>query len=68
MTNADSWLTVADAAEHARVSKDTIYSACELTELRHVRIGGRRTIRLRREWIDAWLEQHARGKALFGVN
>jgi excisionase family DNA binding protein len=55
-----TWLTVGDAAEHAGVSKDTIYTACERGELRHVRIGGRRSIRLRVEWIDAWLEQYSR--------
>lgn len=42
-------------------SRDTIYTACERKELRHVRVGGRRSIRLKPEWIDAWLERHARG-------
>ena len=37
------------------------YTACERRELHHVRVGGRRAIRLKPEWIDAWLEQHARG-------
>ena len=31
------WLTVADAAERASVSKDTIYQACLRQELQHVR-------------------------------
>ena len=56
-----TWLTVAEGAEYSGVSRDTIYTACERREIRHVRVGGRRTIRLRPEWIDAWLEQHARG-------
>lgn len=55
------WLTVKGAARYASLSVDTIYTACERAELRHVRVGGRRTIRLRSEWIDAWLQQHARG-------
>ena len=55
------WLTVAEGAAYSGVSRDTIYTACERSELRHARVGGRRAIRLRREWIDAWLEQHTRG-------
>jgi excisionase family DNA binding protein len=55
------WLNVTEAAEYAGVSRDTIYTACERRELRHARIGGRRAIRVKAEWIDGWLEQHARG-------
>jgi len=52
------WLTVAEAAQYAGVSRDTIYTACERREIRQVRVGGRRAIRLKPEWIDAWLERH----------
>ena len=55
-----TWLTVAEGAEFSSVSRDTIYTACERREVRHARIGGRRSIRLKPEWIDAWLERHAR--------
>lgn len=54
------WLTVGEGADYANVSRDTIYTACERRELRHVRISGRRTIRLKPAWLDVWLEQHAR--------
>jgi excisionase family DNA binding protein len=54
-----TWLTVAEGAEYAGVSRDTIYTACERRELNHARVGGRRAIRLRTEWIDGWLERHA---------
>jgi excisionase family DNA binding protein len=54
-------LTVAESAEYAGVSRDTIYTACERGELHHARIGGRRSIRVKAQWIDAWLERHARG-------
>lgn len=57
------WLRVAQAAGYANLSADTIYTACERGELRHVRVGGRRSIRTRAQWIDAWLEKHTRGAA-----
>ena len=63
-----TWLTVAEGAEYSGVSRDTIYTACERGELRHARVGGRRAIRLKPEWIDAWLEQHARGTIVARVN
>jgi excisionase family DNA binding protein len=56
-----TWLTVAEGAEYAGVSRDTIYTACERRELRHARIGGRRSIRLKPAWIDEWLERYTRG-------
>ncbi len=52
------WFTVMQAAEYAGVSRDTIYTACERREIRQVRVGGRRAIRLKPDWIDAWLERH----------
>ena len=53
------WLNVSEAAEYAGLSRDTIYTACEQGELRSVRVSGRRTIRIRPAWIDAWLERYA---------
>ena len=52
------WLNVREGAEYAGVCRDTIYTACERREIRQVRVGGRRAIRLKPEWIDAWLERH----------
>jgi excisionase family DNA binding protein len=60
------WLNVAEAAEYAGVSRDTIYTACERREIHYARIGGRRAIRLKPEWIDAWLERYARRVEAFG--
>jgi excisionase family DNA binding protein len=56
-----TWLTVAEGAEYAGVSRDTIYTACERHELNHARVSGRRAIRLKIAWIDSWLERHAQG-------
>jgi excisionase family DNA binding protein len=54
-----AWFTVAEAAQYAGVSRDTIYTACERRKLRHAHVDGRRAIRVRPQWIDAWLERHA---------
>jgi len=62
-----TWLTVKEAAEQAKVSAWTLYRACGQQELRHVRLGGRRAIRLTREALDEWMLQHERapvGEAL----
>jgi len=55
-----TWMTVAEGEEYAGVSRDTIYTACERREIRHARVGGRRAIRVKPEWIDEWLERHSR--------
>ena len=59
------WLNVAEGAEYAGVCRDLIYDACAERCLDHIRVGGRRAIRMKRESIDAWLERHA-VKALDG--
>jgi excisionase family DNA binding protein len=51
------WLTVAEAAERARCGVKTVYREAQAGRLRAARIGGRRELRLRPEWVDAWLEQ-----------
>ena len=53
------WMNVAEGADYAGVCRDLIYDACAARRIHHIRVGGRRAIRLKREWIDAWLERHA---------
>lgn len=53
------WLNVGEGAEYAGVCRDLIYDACAARRIHHIRVGGRRAIRLKREWIDEWLERHA---------
>ncbi len=50
------WLTVAEASAYCQLCPRVIYTAARSGKLRHARVGGRREIRLRREWLDAWLE------------
>jgi excisionase family DNA binding protein len=52
------WMTVAAAAQYLAVHKKYIYTACEAGLLRHVRLGGKRRIRLKREWLDAFMDTH----------
>lgn len=51
------WLLATEAAAYARLSLKTLYREARLGRLRHARVGGRRELRFRREWLDAWLEQ-----------
>ena len=49
------WLTVNEAAGHARCGVRSIYLAVQQGKLRAAKLGGRRELRFTREWIDAWL-------------
>jgi excisionase family DNA binding protein len=53
------WITPREAAAYLAVGVDIIYAGCAAGGLKHVRLG-HRTIRLRREWLDAWAEAHTR--------
>jgi excisionase family DNA binding protein len=51
------WLTVAEAAARAKVGPKIIYRAVKRRELRAAIIGSGRTLRLRIDHVDSWLEQ-----------
>ena len=51
-----AWMTPQDAADYLKVSATTIYRACQSQGLRYVKVG-HSTIRLRRDWIDEWLDE-----------
>jgi excisionase family DNA binding protein len=53
------WLTVAETATIAKCGKKTIYKEITAGRLRAARIGGRRDLRIHRDWIDQWLERSA---------
>jgi hypothetical protein len=53
------WITAKAAAAHARVSVKLIYGAVSAGQRRAARVGARRDLRFRREWIDDWLDRSA---------
>jgi excisionase family DNA binding protein len=53
------WLTLRRAAVRAAVSEATIKREVRRGCIRAARIGGRRCLRFRPEWIDAWLDASA---------
>ena len=52
------WLTVSEAAQRARCGPKLIYREVRAGRLQAARIGGRRELRFRAEWIDQWLMQY----------
>jgi hypothetical protein len=55
------WLNAEKAATYVGLAPRSIYRACAIGELRHIRINGKRELRTRVEWLDQWLERHAFG-------
>ena len=51
----ETWLTRREAAAYVQVSEATIGREVRSGRLRHARVGGRRSLRFRRDWIDDWL-------------
>ena len=58
-TRVTPWRTAEEGAARAQVLIKQIYRAIDLGKLRAARVGGKRAIRLRDEWVDAWLEAAA---------
>jgi excisionase family DNA binding protein len=56
-TDASPWLDAGRSADYAGVSRKLIYRAIRAGQLKAARIGGRREVRVRREWIDDFLER-----------
>jgi excisionase family DNA binding protein len=58
LTEQAMWMTPHEAAAYLRVGVDTIYDACADGRLKHAKLGYR-TIRLKRAWVDEWVETRA---------
>lgn len=52
-------MNVAEAAKYVGVSTKTIYRALESRQLKHARIGQSKGYRIRREWLDDWINESA---------
>jgi excisionase family DNA binding protein len=52
----DPWLTLDEAAAVAKLKSSSVRRACRDGRLRHARVSGRRVIRIRKSWVEAWLE------------
>jgi excisionase family DNA binding protein len=50
------WWRIDEAAAYAKQHPQAIYRACRERKLEHARVGGRRAILVKREWVDSWLE------------
>jgi excisionase family DNA binding protein len=50
---------VKEAASRAKCGVKMIYREVAAGKLRAARVGGRRELRLRKEWIDQWLDETA---------
>ena len=52
---SDSWWTRREAAAYTHVSEATIGREVRGGRLRHARVGGRRALRFKRDWLDEWM-------------
>ena len=53
------WLRVSEAAAYAKVGPKLLYREIRAGRLRAAVVGGRRDLRLRREFVDEWLMQQS---------
>ncbi|HXG89542.1 MAG TPA: helix-turn-helix domain-containing protein [Vicinamibacterales bacterium] len=52
----DPWLTATDAATYLSVHTATLRRAIKAGALRAARVSGRTAIRIRRSWLDEYME------------
>jgi len=49
------WLTIDDARAIAKVSAKLLYREIRLGRLKAARLGGRRLVRIHRDWLQQWM-------------
>jgi excisionase family DNA binding protein len=59
-TVEDPWLTLQQGATHVQAHEATLRREMKAGRLRFAKVGGRKSIRVRRSWLDAWLEGSTR--------
>ena len=58
--SADSpWLDVRGVCQRAHCGRRIVYAAIAAGRLRAAHVDGRRSIRVHRDWVDAWLNAAA---------
>jgi excisionase family DNA binding protein len=55
----DPWLTLDTAAAEVQVHPATLRREIRANRLRAARVGGRKCSRVRRSWLNDWLERNA---------
>lgn len=57
-----TWLKIRDAASRAQCSQPTIRREVRAGRLRAAKVGGRRSLRFRADWVDQWLQDEGHQK------
>ncbi len=57
--NLSPWLTAAEAGEYLKRSKRYIHAEIKKGRIRAARVGGKKEILTRREWLDQFIEDEA---------
>jgi len=61
LPTTDPWLTLQESAAEVKVHENTLYTAIKRGQLRAARVSARGAYRIRRSWLDAYLEHAATG-------
>lgn len=57
VTEPPAWITIEEAAAHARCSKKVLYRAAKSKKIDSTKVNGTGPYRFRLRWVDEWLER-----------